>query len=182
MAHIDEMLDIFDENGTKTGTATFSEAHKTGLLHEVVCCYFFRDTAEKEVLIAQRGLKMATNPGKWGVSAGGHVQSGQSLEDAMRMEIQEELFSGDPLPPLKLTYLGNFRSSDLPMNNEIVHLYKTYYNGPFHIDPEEVAAVQWVTTETLEETLTTNPGMFAGFFFTNYPEFKQMNNAGTARS
>lgn len=182
MGHIDEMLDIVDESGNNTGVTTFSEAHSKGHLHKVVCCYFFKDQSEKEVLIAQRGLSMATNPGKWGVSAGGHVQSGQSLEDAMRMEIQEELFSGDPLPELNLIYLGSFLSSDFPMNNEIVHMYKTYYNGPFHIDPAEVEAVQWLTIEALEETLVSTPDMFAGFFFTNYPEFKQMNNAGTARS
>lgn len=87
---MDELLDIWDENGRPTGRrALKSEAHRQGWYHPTVHIWFY--TTDGRVLLQLRAADKDTFAGLWDVSVAGHIGAGESqLEGALR-EIGEEI-------------------------------------------------------------------------------------------
>lgn len=64
---MEEMIDILDENGVKTGEIlTRKEVHKRGLWHGVIVVAIV--DSKNQILMQQRSYKKDTNPGKWDIS------------------------------------------------------------------------------------------------------------------
>ena len=87
---MEEMIDVLDENGVKTGeVVTRKEVHKKGLWHRIIVVAIIDNN--NQLLMQQRSYQKDTNPGKWDISVAGHVSAGQtSLEAAIR-EVEEEV-------------------------------------------------------------------------------------------
>ncbi|MCI8617782.1 MAG: NUDIX domain-containing protein [Clostridia bacterium] len=86
---MEELMDVLDENGNKTGEIlTREQIHKKGLCHRIVVIAII--DAQRNILMQQRSKNKAKNPEKWDVAAAGHVSSGQtSIEAAMRETLEE---------------------------------------------------------------------------------------------
>lgn len=86
---MEELIDVLDENGNKTGEIlTREQIHKKGLCHRIIVVAII-DT-KGHILMQQRSKSKVENPGKWDVSAAGHVSSGQtSIEAAIRETLEE---------------------------------------------------------------------------------------------
>ncbi len=173
----DEIYDVIDKRGNKIGTATWTEVHTKGLLHQAVSVLIFKDSSKKEFLLQRRSKSAAQSPGVWQHAAAGHVKSGDTLDDTARKELQEELFCGHTLPFLELRRLGSFFNHDLPGNYEIVYLYETIYPGPFFHSPEEVAEPpKWVHWDKLLVDMELNPNKYAEYFFAVIREYRKYAN------
>ncbi len=86
----EELLDVLDENGIKTGEVlTRREVHKRGLWHRIIVVAIVND--KNEILIQQRSDNKDKNPGKWDISVTGHLSSGQDSLTAATREISEEV-------------------------------------------------------------------------------------------
>jgi isopentenyl-diphosphate Delta-isomerase len=85
-----EILDIWDENGTPTGKCcTKDEAHLKGLFHPTVHIWFYNSTPA--LLMQKRGPHKQTFPNLWDVSVAGHVAAGESIIEGALREIKEEI-------------------------------------------------------------------------------------------
>lgn len=85
-----EILDIVDENDNVIGQMSKKEIHAgQGILHREVAV-LIRDK-NGNLLLQQRSYKKKYFPGKWSITASGHVLSGQTPEEAAHMELREEL-------------------------------------------------------------------------------------------
>lgn len=86
---MEELIDVLDENGNKTGEIlTREQIHKKGLYHRIVVIVII--DAQGNILMQQRSKNKAQNPGKWDVAVAGHISSGQtSIEAAMRETLEE---------------------------------------------------------------------------------------------
>lgn len=116
-----EILDIVNENDEVVGQATRKEIHEKGLLHRVVEIWFFN---KKGQVILQRRGKMKSDGGSLGISAGGHVASGETYEEACLKEIKEE--TGLDIPMNDLTFLGIFPLSvESPHTQEVIFEMKS---------------------------------------------------------
>ncbi len=90
-----------------------------------------------QVLLQKRSMSKDTRPGWWSTSVGGHVGKGESYEDAMQREIQEEL--GIEIP-------FTFHSKhvvEFPYETEMEALFTAKYDGPFQPHPHEVDEVKF---------------------------------------
>jgi len=86
----DEYLDILDELGKSTGKICLkSEAHKKGYYHNTAHVWFF--TSEGEILLQQRAVTKKIYPLLWDVSIAGHVDAGETIEQAAVRETKEEI-------------------------------------------------------------------------------------------
>ena len=86
----EELIDILDENGIKTGQVLpRSEVHKKGLWHRAIVVAIINE--KNEILIQQRSKKKEKNAGMWDISAAGHISSGQDSLSAATREINEEV-------------------------------------------------------------------------------------------
>jgi isopentenyldiphosphate isomerase len=87
---MEEMLDVLDERGIKTGEALpRSEVHKRGLWHRIIVVAIINE--KNEILIQQRSHNKKKNPDMWDISVTGHLSAGQDSLMAATREISEEV-------------------------------------------------------------------------------------------
>jgi isopentenyldiphosphate isomerase len=109
----DELIDVLDENGVKTGRqATRGQVHTDGSWHRIVAVAIVDD--ENRLLIQQRSDEKAKNPGKWDISAAGHVAAGQDSLAAATREIAEEVAVdvGFNVDVKDFRFMTSFRQAD----------------------------------------------------------------------
>lgn len=86
-----EFLDIYDDNMNDMGKAERSEVHKKGYWHETFQCWIVKKEEGRNFILFQKRQKdKQTFPGKYDITAAGHLISGEGAEDGIR-ELTEEL-------------------------------------------------------------------------------------------
>ena len=155
---MDEYIDIVTSNGNPTGQKVLkSEAHRKGLYHNTVHLWLF--TKQGEVLLQQRSHKKLIHPLLWDVSVAGHIDAGESFEEAAVRECMEEI--GLEIAPKQLIYLGSKLHKTEYRENEIkdYEFHQIYISEfktdikQFKIDGEEVEAVKLVDLDHFEVLL-----------------------------
>lgn len=87
---MDELIDVLDENGIKTGQILpRKEVHKQGLWHRIIIVAIVNE--KNQILMQQRSANKEKNPNMWDISAAGHLATGQDSLAAATREISEEV-------------------------------------------------------------------------------------------
>lgn len=87
---MEEYVDVLNENGENIGEVIpKKEAHKKGICHRVSVVIII--DADGKLLLQKRAMNKATEPGKWDLSAAGHVDAGETSEEAAIRETYEEI-------------------------------------------------------------------------------------------
>lgn len=119
-----EIFPVVDEQGNVIGSATRGECHGgSKLLHPVVHLHVFN--SKGELYLQKRPMWKDIQPGKWDTAVGGHVDYGESVEQALRREVGEELGIIDFAPEFVMSYV--FESA---REKELVNTFRTVYDGP----------------------------------------------------
>jgi 16S rRNA (adenine1518-N6/adenine1519-N6)-dimethyltransferase len=84
-----EILDIINIDDQVIGQDTKENIYLKRHMHRIVHI-FVKDNSERQ-LLQLRGKKSSYLPLHWSTAIGGHVQSGESYEDAARREMMEEI-------------------------------------------------------------------------------------------
>lgn len=124
-------LNIVDENDKTIGEDTRENIHKKGLLHREIHVWIYNQ--EGEVLFQKRSLNKDTFPGLLDASVGGHVEQGESYQDAAIKETKEE--TGIKIDNGKLIFIKKIRKNNRldkktgSINNVFWGIYVYQYNG-----------------------------------------------------
>lgn len=130
----EEWFPLIDEQGTTIGKATRRECHNgSKLLHPVVHLHILN--REGKLYLQKRSMHKDIQPGKWDTAVGGHMDYGESVEEALSREVREELGITSFVPVHASTYI--FESA---REREMVHSFYTVYDGTITIDPVEIDA------------------------------------------
>ena len=86
-----EYFDLVTEDDSKiTGRASREECHgNPSLIHRAVRIMLFHP--DGRLLLQKRSVRKKVQGGKWDAAVGGHVSSGESIADAVKRELMEEL-------------------------------------------------------------------------------------------
>lgn len=172
----EEYLDILDKLGNPSEKICLkSEAHKKGYYHNTAHVWFY--TNEGEILLQQRAATKKIYPLLWDVSVAGHVDAGESVEQAAIRETKEEI--GLTISENDLQKIGIFECFQTYDNgitdNEFHHTFISELKidvTELKLQKGEVEALKLISIydfyEKLEQSKTNNH-----FIFTNksYYEF-----------
>jgi len=153
---MEELLDILNEKGEKTGeTRTIHEAHLYGLWHRSIHVWFLN--SKGQLLLQKRSKNMEACPLHWDISAAGHISSGRSSLETAKIETEEEL--GLSLPETDFQYLFTVKEKFILnggayINNEFDDLYLVRSDltpSEFKLSADEVEEVRWISIEELKK-------------------------------
>lgn len=153
----DEFFDLIDDaTGKVIGRASRRECHgNPKLLHRSVRVIVYHPDG-RSMLLQKRSMNKDIFPGRWDMAVGGHVDSGETPDQAAVREMGEELGMPPDLPLRKL-----FR---MKVRNEVesenVQEYSAAYPGPFRIQKSELDEVRFFSFSELAELLERSPEIF----------------------
>ena len=139
-----EIFDIVDPDDNIIGQATRRECNSNpDIIHRAVFILIYNH--KNQILWQKRSLTKDTCPGEWTTSVSGHVDSGDSYEEAAIRETMEELGIR-----IELEYMGKFLYR-YSTENEYSAIFKGYSEGPFDFDKQEVADIEFMTIDEILE-------------------------------
>ena len=128
----DELFEIVDEQGRVLGLRPRRECHgDPALIHQAVHLLVFN--AAGDLFLQRRAKTKDIQPGKWDSSVGGHMQPGETPDQAVRREAEEELGLRNAAIHLAYSYL--WRS---PRESELIRTYLAINEGPFTLQASEI--------------------------------------------
>lgn len=151
---MEEYIDIWDEFGQPTGkNCPKHEAHQKGWFHPTVHVWFY--TSDGNILMQQRGSNKETFPSLWDVSVAGHVHAGETIEDAVLREVEEEI--GLTITKTDFTLLDVRKNINIHPNGikdcEFQHVFLIELKSPVEdlvIQEEEVDDIRLFNIEELQ--------------------------------
>lgn len=130
--HKEEWFPLVNEAGETIGKATRRECHSGSKpLHPVIHLHIFNEAGE--LYLQKRSMAKDIQPGKWDTAVGGHIDYGETVAEALRREVREELGITDFVPAFITRYV--FES---PIEKELVNTFRATYTGPITPDPSEL--------------------------------------------
>lgn len=145
-----ELFPIVDETGCVTGSATRGECHSgSRLLHPVVHLHVFNSRGE--LYLQKRPTWKDIQPGKWDTAVGGHMDYGETPEEALRREVGEELGIYDFTPERMGMYVF-----DSQRERELVYVNRTTYDGLIHPSAQELDGGRFWPLEEIRQAIGHN--------------------------
>jgi isopentenyldiphosphate isomerase len=146
----EERFEIVDEQDRVVGTAPRRTCHGNPALvhrtaHVVVVSH------DGRILLQKRSLTKDIQPGKWDTAVGGHLQLGESYEEAARRELAEEIGIA-ATEPLQLWFDARIRNR---VESENVRVFGLRHEGPFVPQAGEVDALRFWSPAEVQAALGT---------------------------
>lgn len=138
-----ELRDVINENDEVIGQADKDEVRRRGLLSRVA--FIILMNSKRELLLQQRSATKETYPLYWSGAAAGHVDSGETYEQAASRELSEELGIEAPL-----RYLGKYLSEE---DGEMVAMFLAFHDGPYEIERKEIEKIDFFSFERLRQEM-----------------------------
>ena len=153
---MEEIMDYVDENDTILGQDARLSIKEKNFNYRVVHIWVIGK--EGKIMICRRPNNKTPYAGLWTSSAGGHVQAGETYDEAAKRELKEELaLEGELKHLFKIRYKhprGNYVFTDLWLmpNPSFIDEKK--------FDKMEVLEVAWYDFSQLKEQVKQHPSLF----------------------
>lgn len=150
-----ELFEELSEDGRGTGVVMErGVAHRDGRLHGTVHVWLIRtgEDGKDEILLQKRSGQKEIYPGCWDISSAGHLQAGDTFEQAAVRELAEELGVSAAEEELEVIGWNRDRTEVIAngrrfMDDELAKVYglrRDMSESMFELQQEEVEAIQWM--------------------------------------
>lgn len=154
------------------GTTSKREAHEKGLLHKTVISEVI-DARGRWLMVKQASDRQ--DAGQYVSPVGGHVQAGESDDDALKREADEEVGLRDF--KYELVGMSRFERHVIGRHeNHLFVMYKLYSDAEPKLNHESVSS-RYFTEQELKDEMSAHPEAFGGAFHfvmeTFFPHLKK---------
>ncbi|MBN1406724.1 MAG: NUDIX domain-containing protein [Calditrichaceae bacterium] len=162
----EEWFDIVDERGNVINKAPRSQVHgNPNLIHQTVHLHVFN--SKNQLFLQKRVANKDLYPGRWDTAVGGHVDSGETVDAALKRESMEEL--GIELHQAKPLFRYIMRNQ---WESEMIHAFEIIHDGPFNLDPKEIETGRFWSGFELQKMM--GQGIFTPNFEQEFTMLKKM--------
>jgi len=156
-----EHVILVDENDRETGTIEKMEAHRQGLLHRAFSVLLFNSNGE--VLLQKRSSRKYHSAGLWTNTCCSHPRPGESIADAARRRLQEEM-GIDASPEFAYSFIYKTELENGLIEHELDHVYIGSYEGKPHVNNQEVEDWKYESIDWLKKDIVSNPDHYTFWF------------------
>lgn len=155
----DEQLILVDGNDEVVGHATKGGCHDgKGVLHRAFSVFLFNEAGE--LLLQQRGSEKRLWPGYWANSCCSHPRRGETMGQATRRRVQEELgLSSDLTFLFKFEYHASFGA--LGSEHELCSVFAGRCHGEATPNRTEIEATRFMSVADLDLALEQEPDLYS---------------------
>lgn len=154
--HPGELCDVVDLEDRVTHSMLRTEVHVNNLVHRAVHLWIFNRRGE--LFLQKRSPWKINHPDLWCSSAAGHVDSGETYEQAGHREMREEI--GADCPLVKFWKTGASEETGF----EFVEYLVGIHDGPFIFAPGEVETGAFFTVDQIRRWVGRSPREFTPLF------------------
>lgn len=164
-----EHVILVDEQDREIGTMEKMEAHRKGLLHRAFSILIFNSNGE--MLLQQRADEKYHSGGLWTNACCSHPRPGETLEDAGRRKLIQEMGF-----ECELNYSHKFVYK-VELDNQLTeyewdYVLVGYYDGAPELNPNEAQAWKYQSLEAIRNDASLHPENYTSWFkiIINQPE------------
>lgn len=151
-----EVFDVVDEEDRVLGPKPRETVHVNNLRHRAVHILITNEAGE--LFLQKRSLWKDRNPALWDSSTAGHVDAGETYEQAAHRELEEEIGIACQLTPI-----GQLPCSEAT-GWEFIHVFHGRHEGPFRLAPLELETGAFFPVTQVRRWLERSPGEFSPVF------------------
>jgi isopentenyl-diphosphate delta-isomerase len=157
----EEPLVLVDAHDVPQGVAPKDEVHRRGLKHRAISVLVRSPAAE--MLVHRRNAAKYHSGGLWTNACCSHPRPGEAAENAARRRLAEEMGIRCAVTPL---FTAHYRAavSNGYIEDEVVHVFGSTYEGPISPDPAEVSEWKWLPLAELADDLAQRPDRYTVWF------------------
>ena len=156
-----EFVVLVDENDNEIGLAPKLNAHRTGELHRAFSVMLI--DSRNRLLLQRRAFAKYHSGGRWANTCCGHPRDGESVVDAARRRLTEEMGIVCELTPAgSFIYRANVGSGLI--EHELDHLLIGRFDGDPIPTHSEVVEWRWSSLDDVKRDLTEHPDVYAAWF------------------
>lgn len=152
----EEIFNVVDENDTVISSQNRGTVHVNNLRHRAVHMLIFNPAGE--LFLQKRSRWKDKNPGLWDSSAAGHVDAGETYEQAAARELQEELKVSCPLEKI-----GKLPCSERT-GHEFIEIFRGVHDGRCKWPSLEVETGAFFPVAQVRDWLKRRPTDFSPVF------------------
>lgn len=166
---MEERIQFVDENDNPIGAGSREEAWQKKIHHRRVRVILRNE--DGDILIQKRSAQKKSYPNIWTDSASGHVDEGESYEQAVYREMIEEIGIKTELRPV-----GKFLTIEPKAGNQ-VPIFNMSFEGTvskdvkMNMQEEEVSETKWVSLAELKNLMKESPKDFTPAFLESIKRF-----------
>ncbi|MBM3418356.1 MAG: isopentenyl-diphosphate Delta-isomerase [Bacteroidetes bacterium] len=137
------------------------EVHQKGLLHRAFSVLIFN--SNNELLLQRRGFGKYHSEGLWSNTCCSHPNPGESIQDAGRRRLIEEMGMDVELKEA-FQFIYKARLDKHLTEFELDHVLIGYSDNTPHLNLEEVSAFAWKSIEAIKKDMDVNPTHYTKWF------------------
>lgn len=166
----EEQVVLVNEQDEMIGVENKTRAHLLGTLHRAFSVFVLN--SDGQLLLQKRAQTKYHSKGLWSNTCCGHPRPGETVEQASRRRLWEEMgFCSDLRKLFDFIYCANVDEG--LVEYEYDHILVGRFDGTPEPDPDEVAEWKWADLKTLSADIEARPEFYTYWFRISVNRFRR---------